>query len=710
MDFGWTSESRRSGGRWTWTAVCLVSCLALVGCPDEDGSDDEDESRIGDAIDDTSRGDVDAEAGGDAEQTCEPGELVQCAEEDTARTLECNSQGTGTMPASCPDSHVCRDAECVEVPCVPGDGRCSEVGDVAERCREVDGELQWVEDEQCEGETRCEDGACLNRCELAAQTNSYIGCEYWAAELENHLLYEERETGDPIPDDEMPPFGVVLANTSENYQAEVTVYQPDGSPAEAIPSRRVGTDLPSPDLTKETVYTRVLDAQGGEIVGHEQFDDRPVQSVPLPSGSMMTLILPNRRIPDGATTVRKNAYRIESTQPIVAYQFNPYCCNYNYTNDASLLMPTSSLTGNYTYMSYPVWDSPQREEGENPESPGISVVATEPETEVTVDLREPREEGHTYQDLIYPIEGDRVSGPTEEGELSVTLEEAEILNVAGRGLGEDLSGARIDANKPVSTFGTHSCAYVPFAKPACDHLESQLLPMETWGARFTATPLKKRGPEDEFTREGTYWKLLAQRDGTSVETGLNLNPGPEGVLPAAGEGVPGCAEFSPEPSEGEIELDAGESCEFGTQTTFVAESNEPILLGAFLSGQNSVGEDVDHAGDPAFFLVPPENQYRSSYSFLTPETYYVNYVTVTVPTGVRNVVLDGEEIDLTGLETYERFPDAQVARAHIEVEAGPHRISTPNSIPFGIVSYGYDDYVSYAYTGGLDLAKRNDVE
>lgn len=69
-----------------------------------------------------------------------------------------------------------------------------------------------------------------------------------------------------------------------------------------------------------------------------------------------------------------------------------------------------------------------------------------------------------------------------------------------------------------------------------------------------------------------------------------------------------------------------------------------------------------------------------------------------------NVTLDGLELDVTQFE-YEEIAGGEMARIHIPVEDGPHSIEA--QIPFGIIVYGYDDYVSYAYTGGLDLAKLN---
>ena len=172
-----------------------------------------------------------------------------------------------------------------------------------------------------------------------------------------------------------------------------------------------------------------------------------------------------------------------------------------------------------------------------------------------------------------------------------------------------------------------------------------------------------------------------------------------------------CTLFATDAEAGQFSLNRGESCEFGTTQAFVVESTNPIMLGAFLSGQNSVKEDAqfgDHAGDPAFFLVPPEEQYRAEYSFLSPPTYFLNYLTVVIQPGF-NISLDGQLLDLTQFD-YELLEDRGIARVHIPVEPGPHFVESENQARFGIIVYGYDDDVSYAYTGGLDLAKLNIVD
>lgn len=673
------------------TALLAVALNgACGGCNGNNGTSDTGNGDAGDAGD----------ASDVAEQVCEPGEFVGCREENTPAIDVCNADGTEIEAGSCPSAppQVCRDDECVEVTCIPGNRRC--VDDQSPQLCNDEG-TAWEDLDQCGGASTCEEGNCLDRCQLADLTNSYIGCEYWAVELDNDLLNDENA----LPPEEHPPFAIVLANTSTTFDAQVTVRTGDDEIAEADAQRLVGADIQFPGDDLVTVFSEVVDQEGVKLIDVSG----PVDKIPLPRQSLMTLVFPHRTIPFAETSLTTNGYKIESTQPIVAYQFNPLCCNYSFTNDASLLLPTSALTENYMFLSYEVW-KPAR--SSTAYSPTLTVVGTEPDTQVTVRMRPSRQEDVTFTDILYPVSSDRINGPNDQGVLTTTLQPFEVLNVAAGIDKEDLTGALIEASKPVAVFGGHTCAYVPDGNAACDHLESQLFPVETWGRRFIASPLKIRGDLSggAQTLEGTYFKFLALEDGTTVQTDFNLNyqDNPDALRQTSGATIP-CRSFSDEPALGEFTLDAGDSCVIGSKVTFVAESGRPLMVGAFLSGQGSVEDNPqfgDHNGDPAFFLVPPEEQYRSDYSFLTPDTYFVSYLTVLIQPGF-TVTLDGEELDLTQFD-YEVLEDRNIARAHIPVDPGPHFVESQNQIPFGIVVYGYDDYVSYAFTGGLDLTKLNE--
>jgi hypothetical protein len=114
-----------------------------------------------------------------------------------------------------------------------------------------------------------------------------------------------------------------------------------------------------------------------------------------------------------------------------------------------------------------------------------------------------------------------------------------------------------------------------------------------------------------------------------------------------------------------------------------------------------VSQDANAStGDPAFILQVPVEQYRDSYLFLVPNTYAENYVTiVATPTtegSIPTVTLDGNLIssnNFTLIGNYYYYIKS--------LTSGNHSIVSDYNI--GISVYGYDDYVSYGYPGGLDL-------
>ena len=93
-------------------------------------------------------------------------------------------------------------------------------------------------------------------------------------------------------------------------------------------------------------------------------------------------------------------------------------------------------------------------------------------------------------------------------------------------------------------------------------------------------------------------------------------------------------------------------------------------------------------------------KFRTSYLFHAPTNYESNYVDVTAPMGAV-VMVDGSPVTFTPIGT----SGFGLARVY-PLTAGPNNDGTHNatgSMPFGITVYGYGQYTSYWYPGGLDL-------
>ena len=74
---------------------------------------------------------------------------------------------------------------------------------------------------------------------------------------------------------------------------------------------------------------------------------------------------------------------------------------------------------------------------------------------------------------------------------------------------------------------------------------------------------------------------------------------------------------------------------------FVAESNEPITVSQVMASQEAAGiKRTLPGGDPSLVIVPPLEQFRPDYTFLTPDKYSFDFVSIVAPVDA-GVYLDG---------------------------------------------------------------------
>jgi hypothetical protein len=152
----------------------------------------------------------------------------------------------------------------------------------------------------------------------------------------------------------------------------------------------------------------------------------------------------------------------------------------------------------------------------------------------------------------------------------------------------DPTGVMITSTAPGAVWGGHNCTFVPYNSWACDHLEEQMFPLETWGKRFLVGLTRQISPGNTETN---VIRILASENNTLIS-------------------------FDPPSVAAPVTLNMGEFYEFlpPPNTHFEVTSTEAILIGKFTVGQDYAGNPT---GDPAFGLVVPTEQYRSEYNFTT---------------------------------------------------------------------------------------------
>lgn len=541
-----------------------------------------------------------------------------------------------------------------------GDGIC------APRMRDCDGDEVvvcnaagdgWEPVETCSAPDLCISGNCVDLCANAAEAHSYQGCEYFAVDLEN----ADQQAGGYNPAD--APFAVVVSNTQDSVSAEVRVSAGGGA---TIDEATVGPN----ELHVFELGVHSVEGSGIEAL----------------------------------------AFRIESSIPVSAYQFNPINEAQAFSNGASLLLPTSVLGRRYYAITGDgitgIRDI-MRPQDTAPWGATVTVVGTEDGTTVSL------------TPTAAVVGGGGVPGGAAPFE--VTLDRFEVLNVTSAIVGGDpgpdgdgnLSGTLVEASRPVAVFSGNVATTVPhgasFGYVCCgDHTEEQLWPVETWGARFVVSRSPVRLASDP---EPDRYVLVAEQDGTT----LAFDPSQD--APAA--------------------LDAGQFVAFSTTDDFTLVAGQPVLLAQLTASATQASlecdvEDLDsldtcraatgfdesrcapvswnsdqgwctQLGDPAMTLVPPVDQFRSEYVFLVSLDYELDTVAV-VSRVDDDVHLDGDPLGGVALPVAALDGVDWVAR-RVGVADGAHRLTSNQ--PVGVIVYGYDRDVGYAYPAGLDLEPIN---
>ncbi len=554
-----------------------------------------------------------------------PGRCVQgtiYCEGNTQYTCDADGQRSGSTP--CTAGRTCFPGVGCRV-CMPGLNRCNPAAGREQQIQTcaADGS-SWTDGPTCnagEGQT-CAGGRCAGRCDQSALGRSYLGCEYWATVTPNSQLAASFQ------------FAVVLSNP-QTYPVQVTL---------------TGGNLTMP-------LSRTLAAGAIETVTLPWVQEL-IQFEPTYRGCRGPGDPACRGTNPARSALRRNgAYRIRSNGPIAAYQFNPLTYASpegasSFSNDASLLLPQGVLTTRYTVSTFPNWQA-RSASGAVYLGGFASVVAVTGETtEVTV--------RPTAQIAV----GNGVTPIAPGATATFSLQQGDVLQLVGTGAG-DLTGTSITSSLPVAVFVGHDCTNVPTTRAACDHLEEQLLPNETWGRDYFVSALRDRGTLPSVVR------IVSQGDGNTLT-------------------------YDPPSVRGSETINAGQILEFATNQSFRVRGTRAFLVAQYMVGQGEFRPGTMDAGDPAMVFEVPVQQFRDSYDFLVPSTYPQNFINVVAPMGA-SLTMDGTPVrgsaqDLAGYTLYA-----------LPISAGPHRIRAATGQTFGIKVYGIAPYTSYMYPGGLDL-------
>jgi hypothetical protein len=484
-------------------------------------------------------------------------------------------------------------------------------------------------------------------CAQAATGHTYLGCDFWPTVTDNIVA--------PIFD-----FAVVVANPGDT-DADVAVTRAGADVAKAT--------VPAGSLTK--IYLPWV----AELKSLSWIQGQPDNGCPT-------------WVKTSTVSAKGGAYHLTASRPVAVYQFNAieyaakagpagkdwqtYCSKntcmgqlkgkcFSYTNDASLLLPSTALTGNYRVAGTSPWTQVDMTDPVNPKEftyPAyFAVTGTRDNTNVTVKV----------SSTGSIAAGGGVPATAGGGTATFSLNAGDVMMVVGI-KGADFSGTLVTATEPVQVVAGISCTQMPHGLEACDHLEENVLPAETLGKHYFVTvPSGPSGfPDWHVVR------LYGNVDGTQL------------TYPAGNPGLPAT-------------IDAGQMVELDhVSQDFEVVGDHELTVASFQHGQGPIGST--RRGDPAMSFMTTVEQYRVKYVFLAPDDYDVSLADIVQPMDAV-LQLDGQPVAAQPTAIGSGYG---VTRVKLGLgSAGAHVLESDK--PVGLQVLGYGDYTSYQYPGGLNL-------
>jgi hypothetical protein len=506
-------------------------------------------------------------------------------------------------------------------------------------------------------------------CAEATTSHSYIGCDYWPTVTANNVW----STFD---------FAVVVANAGATA-ATITVTGPGNTnqPATVAPGQLTKIYLPWVSVLKGTDFDACTASKGlTSSVLARSAAYHLVASVPVTVYQFNAL----EYAPQGGPTGKNWGSCPGTVQACPISEGgngSPIGC-FSFSNDASLLLPSTAMTGNYRVTGHEGW-------GIATIGGYMTVTATQNNTTLNVKV------SSTGQIAA----GGGIPATAAGGTLTLSMGAGDVVELAGGSAdASDLSGSLVQASAPVQVITGMPCLNVPDSAPACDHIEESNFPAETLGQDYVVA--QPAGPGGNAV--GHEVRIYGNFDGTMLTYSPAAPPNCPTTINAgqvAECGTP-ITNKCPDPNTGVPDA----SCGPGNIVTsdFEVKGTQAFAVATFSQGASLVDPSMqppNQQGDPDESMVVATAQYRVKYVFLAPDDYETSYIVVVEPAGT-SLTLDGQP------ESTAPTPVGSngygVARIKLGAGNGGAHVLTASN-PVGLQVMGYGAYTSYTYPGGLDL-------
>ncbi|MFM7156211.1 MAG: IgGFc-binding protein, partial [Bacteroidota bacterium] len=252
----------------------------------------------------------------------------------------------------------------------------------------------------------------------------------------------------------------------------------------------------------------------------------------------------------------------------------------------------------------------------------------------------------------------------------------------------DMTGSRVQANKPIALFAGHQRARIPIKVDELtsrDHIVEQLPSVDTWGRTAIVVPFPK--PYNATNLSQDIYRVLAAYDSTDIMI--------NGVKTTT--------------------LSKGGMYQSVLTTPQVISSNKSIIVAQYKKTSGTQGtQGTDYNGDPFMMLVPPSDQFQDNYRFVSIQAinfannvfinqgYDEQWITIVMPnTAVSNTRFDGQLITVLPGTNVIPISGTNFSYSWLRVGDGVHSVTADERV--GIYAYGYGRANSYGYVGGMSF-------
>lgn len=247
---------------------------------------------------------------------------------------------------------------------------------------------------------------------------------------------------------------------------------------------------------------------------------------------------------------------------------------------------------------------------------------------------------------------------------------------------DDLTGTKVESNKPIAIYSGHSDGYIPTTTYASDFVGDQLHPVASWGNSFIISPFFRRP-------SGYILKLIASQSNTSIRIRCNDNANYLLTIERSGGFI---------------------NQSIGQQSCYI-NSSSPIQVAQFSLVQLLDSIANLNYGDPGMIIIPPTHHYTNNVTFpvikLQVASTYMNLAVIAKCTSISEAIRVNGNVTFNSVQNWTSVYENGYSLSGHTLNSDSTEVYSiwtvnPNDRLFPMI-YGQALFVTYVYTGGMNI-------